>query len=99
PPHLSTLSLHDALPIYAGGEQADRRHLLRLHELPFEPLPVREIHADELDPRAGAVLHVAGVHEHGNRYAVAREEVQIVAARVAPDRKSTRLNSSHVKIS
>src|SRR5690606_40481876 len=92
PPRTSSLSLHDALPIWLG-----LRVLLgvlghpvlvgsRLEGDPPDSLeldlhPGIDVAADDL---AGAVRHLEPDHDPG---------------RQAPDRKSTRLNSSHVKIS
>src|SRR5207249_11589123 len=78
-PNISTLSLHDALPIYPGHQQHDegdqRRHHLRLGQ-----------RGDE-QPDG----HVRGAHQ---------EKPEIAEQHGPPlDRKSTRLNSSHVSIS
>src|SRR5690606_40600270 len=95
PPTISTLSLHDALPIFVA------RALLRQH-------------VDRRAARARIPIRV-GVNRHEEirtRLArdlapfVQRDEIVAVAGqhRTDPglaleDRKSTRLNSSHVKIS
>src|SRR5437870_11325538 len=70
-----TLSLHDALPIYAGPLAG------ALHRLRLEAAPV----ADDL-LQAVLALHVAG-------------GAVLLDRRLPGDRKSTRLNSSHVAIS
>src|SRR5690606_41837050 len=78
-PATYTLSLHDALPIFARPHLEDRRVAL-----------------DRL--RLAVVL--TGRHGHtglGGLTHAARHELR--AALVIADRKSTRLNSSHVKIS
>src|SRR3712207_7011914 len=80
-----TLSLHDALPISLGD------HALELHALvgvvAGHPLEV-------LDEGLLAVAHVRVVLG----VVVARVALDRLA-RAAPDRKSTRLNSSHANIS
>src|SRR5204863_2582254 len=84
PPVPSTLSLHDALPIFPAGA-GHARHLQLLGRAPVElvrrcghrPPHVRD---DELRHREV-------------------ERPQLVVADVRRDRKSTRLNSSHVEIS
>src|SRR5690606_41581393 len=95
-PAISTLSLHDALPIFGDP----------LHE-------IRAIHVegnladDELLAAALDLLHAdatAAAHLPATGLEVlpdARDALQQTAGReVGPqDRKSTRLNSSHVKIS
>src|SRR5690606_42050656 len=89
---LDTLSLHDALPIYHGGE----------HPLPPRPLlpQVAIGRLPEAGERAGegeelAVLPALPAGGVGRVV-----DVLLAAGRVVPeDRKSTRLNSSHVKIS
>jgi hypothetical protein len=64
------------------------RHLLRLDQLALEALPVGDVDADQLDPSPRPVLDVAGIGEDRNALAAAREEVEIVAARVpALDRR------------
>src|SRR5690606_39583280 len=87
-PIISTLSLLDALPIYQGEDQDDhhRRHQQRQRDVPEAP------------PPAGAVDR-RGVVELGGDALQAGEQDQRVEAHVRPDRKSTRLNSIHVKIS
>src|SRR5690606_40452062 len=88
PTALSTLSLHDALPIYD-------RLVLRFarHDVPLIPHP-------------GCALHTTCDTASGTRRSTggfAKATVTTAAtgktARIAIDRKSTRLNSSHVKIS
>src|SRR5690606_41280370 len=80
PPHVYTLSLHDALPIFGAAS---------------------------FDSGASAVLAVSDVSDgsaaaRGLRGDAARRRAGFFAggaASSAADRKSTRLNSSHVKIS
>src|SRR5207245_5789470 len=79
-------------------------HLLRMDWLALEPLAVRDVDADQLHPWAGAVFHVARVREHRDRLATAREQVQVVAARVAalesdlPEGRSTRPVGSRMEL-
>src|SRR5690606_42052101 len=84
PADIYTLSLHDALPIFPRG----RRFSLRLSH------------------RAGTGRSTA--HRHWRRRGVGRRipgrshaslPARVVRRRSRRDRKSTRLNSSHVKIS
>src|SRR5690606_41348310 len=86
-PELATLSLHDALPIFRGGD-----HLQRVQHRGFGGVQA-------LDQVVGPVL----VHQEADRtqlHAVDRPAEGAVAMQgVQQDRKSTRLNSSHVKIS
>src|SRR5690606_41768093 len=98
PPELHTLSLHDALPICARypehrlqafGHAADDRDD-RAHDLPDrarEQRGARALRADE-------VLRARRSAARGPRHAVPAKPHE-----PDEDRKSTRLNSSHVKIS
>src|SRR5207302_9030562 len=98
-PELYPLSLHDALPIYAFkafGERDDGTVWLHeavvafreaLKEWTRERAPLDWAMAQN---NLGNALHRLGEHES--------ETVRLDEA-VAADRKSTRLNSSHVKIS
>src|SRR5690606_40618810 len=95
-PHRHPLSLHDALPIF-------RQHLvfvLRDVELEIHQLRHPLLRGRSAAPRASApvernpALLIQRLHP--------KQEVQRLALRserLAKDRKSTRLNSSHVKIS
>src|SRR3712207_7459702 len=67
-----TLSLHDALPIYAGHRE-ERRQWHPFEARPSQPIAERG-------------------EERGSRLSPA-------AVTLGPDRKSTRLNSSHANIS
>src|SRR5690606_42121957 len=84
-PQLRTLSLHDALPISSHrGCQPNLNARIRLTPEPSPPLAAAE-----------------DIVEHrGERTFVVQETTDIAfLSEVAEDRKSTRLNSSHVKIS
>src|SRR5690606_41594317 len=87
PAQLYTLSLHDALPIFGG---ADR------------PVGLLGGHADKQLAVFHHDVHVAGGRA-GAVAVVGRGVLQVNAVVAAAgheeDRKSTRLNSSHVKIS
>src|SRR5699024_12328388 len=93
PPVLSTLSLHDALPISrAPGDGPDRRARRPggLHPAahPAGHLPLGP---DDRAPRRGGLP---------GSPAVRRAHATCTGcAPTCPDRKSTRLNSSHVSIS
>src|SRR5207302_9238301 len=82
---LYTLSLHDALPIFHFSE--DARHLQR--HLPPQPIGLHDVHRRQesrLPKQVGP--RVFYLHLQCAELIVQRQ-----------DRKSTRLNSSHVKIS
>src|SRR5690606_41752240 len=98
PIHISTLSLHDALPISPSGDvpklavvRAFRASAARLHGPVDAP---RQLRVDGLqpDPRAGFGLLLPGPGGDADPRVG-------FAGLVGEDRKSTRLNSSHVKIS
>src|SRR5690606_39393346 len=80
-PYISTLSLHDALPI--SGNTFDERRLARA---------VGPDQAKDLAPFDGERDPLDGP-------AVAVTFMQVLHFDYAQDRKSTRLNSSHVKTS
>src|SRR5690606_41678409 len=84
------LSLHDALPISRFGEveraRADEQHVVGLHR------PVLGGHGRTFDQRQQVTLHAFAADR-----AAAHVAHQVRADE--EDRKSTRLNSSHVKIS
>src|SRR5690606_41840889 len=84
PTDIYTLSLHDALPIYGGRVERRRQHDVgRVIQV---PVPARR--------REGMVRVGKGTLDEEGRIArLARMLLQ------PGDRKSTRLNSSHVKIS
>src|SRR5690606_41482647 len=98
-PDIYTLSLHDALPIFALGET------VRAGEVQLEGVDARGLAAlDDLNPAIFAALF----HDRRDEDAigvVALEAAELVfpdldgAIADELDRKSTRLNSSHVKIS
>src|SRR5690606_40342208 len=75
--HLSTLSLHDALPIWKAS--TPRASQIR---------PVTQ--ADRVDQRRRVRVRSGARRKRAGR---------VAAGRCPADRKSTRLNSSHVKIS
>src|SRR5690606_42026712 len=94
--NLYTLSLHDALPIFDllahragnGGQRGDGRW--RSIELP----PTVVADDERIGPAVDGQARVFGVHD-------AFQDQLAAPALLDPlqDRKSTRLNSSHVKIS
>src|SRR5207302_8897650 len=91
------LSLHDALPILERAEEDQEEHQPGVRDLlRGQAMSIREIRA------AAAVLAILGCagpsHQHKaslNNLLASRDW----AAATRQDRKSTRLNSSHVKIS
>src|SRR5699024_12675617 len=74
----STLSLHDALPIYMQSQQ--RKH------------PRHARHAENRRAQQGPTLRTRRGNAPRSREPATQEQPR-------PDRKSTRLNSSHVSIS
>src|SRR5690606_41707689 len=99
PTLISTLSLHDALPICQGATPL-------AHRLLHRPVGRRERRAPP-GPRARAALPPPAPHRlaegpppsGAGRRPPHRPDLGLRAPRRGPDRKSTRLNSSHVKIS
>src|SRR5699024_11577713 len=92
-PATSTLSLHDALPIYerpVGGPLLTHRG----GDLEGEAAPPRTVAAVAV----GARVHQRG-EELVDQVAVGEVQLDRIEARLLGDRKSTRLNSSHVSIS
>src|SRR5690606_39771605 len=90
PPEMHALSLHDALPILAAGDDADAH------------VGWRRVGAAIADGFAGAhALHGdhGAVQRHRRLQAELRGAAPGQRACAEKDRKSTRLNSSHVKIS
>src|SRR5690606_39920070 len=83
-PAIATLSLHDALPIFAGGGQKEAHAFLDALEI------------FGLGYSWGGYESLA-VHVRLNDRTIARGDYPGPVIRL--DRKSTRLNSSHVKIS
>src|SRR5690606_41396062 len=81
-----TLSLHDALPIYERGGKAQCGHARRAAAAGARG---RRLHGNPARPvgRSGGSRSRAGARPAG------------AGGRTGRDRKSTRLNSSHVKIS
>src|SRR5690606_39564119 len=95
---LPTLSLHDALPIWRAAARGPRRRPSAAAGLPPAGAgpPVRRAR-----PRRGhahpAEAQPGGAGELGGH--LPRDAGAVVPALAVQDRKSTRLNSSHVKIS
>src|SRR5690606_40537764 len=98
-PEIYTLSLHDALPIYL--QQAAQNVARSGTELAAAAVD-RVLDAVAAVPTISLVLALAVVATFffaKDRYVVHSVLVQALPARVREvDRKSTRLNSSHVKI-
>src|SRR5204863_8538667 len=98
PPHLHTLSLHDALPIFS----ATQRRVAEQHA--FDRLSL-DLIEHRLDQRRLAGSRLANQQRQSARR---RQAISQVAqgfplpsgeVQESRDRKSTRLNSSHVEIS
>src|SRR5205814_5177201 len=93
----STLSLHDALPIYAGRAalvEADGQRLQVLEDADAQ-VGERALSdpADEIGLHVGHRPHDQRRDEEGDDHDYERVDVAL------QDRKSTRLNSSHLGIS
>src|SRR5207302_8161757 len=90
PTELCTLSLHDALPIY--GSRNDFEAVLNPHgRSPRQP---------DLKSESLGLLRASAAHPHLNLAVMEMpHDLASLPAVARQDRKSTRLNSSHVKIS
>src|SRR5690606_41478701 len=97
-PHLYTLSLHDALPIFIAGETVFSQQFADFHFNQLEQFGVVHLISLVQEDQNGGNLNLTGQQNvffglgHG---AIGSTNNQNSAV----DRKSTRLNSSHVKIS
>src|SRR5690606_40752102 len=99
PPEISTLSLHDALPIFCAGEP--------FIESPLRPSAGQRCWGASIARRRRLVVVEKRLFEapvdHVDRVVRGRklllQKAEEQPAHVLADRKSTRLNSSHVKIS
>src|SRR5207249_9949563 len=89
---IHTLSLHDALPISAPSGGRDRRHARFLSHLPARR-GGRRRRARRL------LLHHDVRKDGGRRRSERRRALALHTVELRLDRKSTRLNSSHVSIS
>src|SRR5207302_9924166 len=92
-----TLSLHDALPIsverLVGDQLVDRADpVQRPVEQGLQPRGLARLPGDHVDGQGGVLVG-------GRQDDLGRPPAPALADRLRPDRKSTRLNSSHVKIS
>src|SRR5207302_7583729 len=99
PPACATLSLHDALPIYHVLKVDQTRGdpglvFVDIQPRPGDPpLPKRAHERRFVDERAARGVDEVGRRFHPPELLLPDEVVSV------GDRKSTRLNSSHVKIS
>src|SRR5207253_7086880 len=91
-----TLSLHDALPISLARRECQPLHRTRLQEPQLIPGIVYLIRHGQTNSNV-ARLYAGRSAESLNE--VGRREVEALLPRLGGDRKSTRLNSSHVAIS
>src|SRR5207249_5063554 len=95
---ISTLSLHDALPIFGDWRLEDCALVVTLEPCPMCAGAILNARISKLiygcaDPKAGAVRTLYRLCED------ARLNHRVVVSDGVLDRKSTRLNSSHVSIS
>src|SRR5690606_39953767 len=91
-----TLSLHDALPILMCWAGLDRAH--RMHKAGFLPSLTFDLDA----ARARAAQALLNATKDGSLRNGPKDETydaSLAQAAILGDRKSTRLNSSHVKTS
>src|SRR5207249_11001056 len=91
--YTSTRALHDALPISGVEERArelGRRHVERPDDRNRRPAP---------EHRPGQAFDERRQHEQPHGGAHRTNEIRPPAPDGRPDRKSTRLNSSHVSTS
>src|SRR5207249_10712456 len=93
PPPIFTLSLHDALPIYAvhGPHSA----VLHARHSAHHSAHAAAIHAASHHSSA----HHSAHHAAAERHLMALRGAKVRFGQGVVDRKSTRLNSSHVSIS
>src|SRR5690606_41685803 len=96
-PYSCAPSLRAALPISADGARRVRRVERREHEMPRVRRLERRIHGDGVPDLTGHDDVGVLAHDMTQRI-VERQRVGEIRDAVS-DRKSTRLNSSHVKIS
>src|SRR5690606_41453660 len=90
-PVTPTLSLHDALPIFLDEHRGEDPSLAaRLERITAETALLRD---------AAEAVERARLAEQERERAAAEAEAAAAEAGFRGDRKSTRLNSSHVKIS
>src|SRR5205814_6701402 len=98
PADISTLSLHDALPIWPPGDHERARRRRAAHQLRLRRRPLGVTVLAHLGPRAAvarrAARHQRAADDH-QRLRRARPDALLAEE----DRKSTRLNSSHLGIS
>src|SRR5207253_11471103 len=88
---ISTLSLHDALPILAGSDRGINRNAMAT-----TPHQESDIVAVDFDPRRNLTFWIDSLQKKVFRSALPKGNQSHEGQ---PDRKSTRLNSSHVAIS
>src|SRR5690606_40350465 len=95
PTVLYTLSLHDALPIYGAPGARLRRRARARRGARARLSPARD------GPRSGPRVSFSETKSDAVRPHGGHRRMVLVMTRtgIASDRKSTRLNSSHVKIS
>src|SRR5690606_39337104 len=93
PPDIHPLSLHDALPIYFRFRANFDPIWTRSALCRFVSTHMRKI---AFQMRIGRKAEITGLARTGSRRAA---HFMRQAETIGPDRKSTRLNSSHVKIS
>src|SRR5690606_41495366 len=97
-PHISTLSLHDALPIYLRQRSTNgyaSTHV-NVSDAAIAALPAGVTGARPYRSNIGSATNLVG--DTGDNW-YDDDSVNLRLSYSPSDRKSTRLNSSHVKIS
>src|SRR5207302_11323871 len=89
-PSLSPLSLHDALPILGNG-----MHLVTSRRLAQRSAGAMACSRPRSKRSSGSCASSSGI----SRWKQQKRSPRVQVVEPPPDRKSTRLNSSHVKIS
>src|SRR5690606_40117848 len=96
-PDTTPLALHDALPICRAHGTQDGVHLV-CEQLRDQVGPEEAVGAGEEHRRTGCGRNAARIEVRG-KLGIGANPCELLCTGLLRDRKSTRLNSSHVKIS
>src|SRR5207249_6798247 len=99
PPHLSALSLHDALPISFGSSPNSNIQILEVTPPPGSRGGKRFAANNHASDRAFSAPLFPSARSMRDQLALPESSQFERSFPMVPDRKSTRLNSSHVSIS